>query len=740
MPCLYALNDISAIDWQMVYSETDMQNAFSLFHSKLVELYHKHFPKQKITYKYNNRKHWISQALKEGIKNKNKLYSKYNRIKYVANEIKYKTYRNKLNRILKVAERKYYSDMIDENKHNIKKTWQIIKNIVNKNVMRKYQSKFKLSDGSITCDKSIISEKFNEFFTGIGPSLAKKIPKQTLSPLNYLGNPIIQSFFLSEVTTNEIDKIIQSLKNGAAGHGDITAVNLKLVARSINQPLAYHCNLSFTQGVFSNELKLANVLPLYKSEDPYSFNNYRPVSLLCVLSKVFEKVMYDRLLEFLEIHKLLFAGQFGFRKQHSSYMTLTILMDKLISSLDKGEMVIGIFLDFSKAFDTVDREIQKLFHYGVRGCALDWFKSYLCGRKQYVIYNNVSSNTKIINCGVPQGSILGPLLFLIYINDLSKVCTYTTPILFADDTNIFLNGLDIKQMQNIINKELLNISNWLKANKLSLNVKKTHYMIFTRNRHIDTDITLSIDGEPIYEVQKTKFLGEIIDKKLTWKEHITLTAGKISRGIGMVIKARNYLNKSGLITIYYFFIYPYLTYCNHIWGCTYKTNLQRLVTLQNRIVRIISHAKARDSSHPLYTQLGIMKFSDLNTYLIARFMFRYAKASVPDSFGSLFQRNNEYHNHETRSADHFHIPVVTSDLGKTGIRFRGAIIWNAVLCNNVNTDVSEAVYAKFLQRLINENVLPWIDGRMIIMYLESTQPCNHHFEQICWSHNEYFTS
>ena len=195
----------------------------------------------------------------------------------------------------------------------------------------------------------------------------------------------------------------------------------------------------------------------------------------------------------------------------------------------------------------------------------------------------------MINCGVPQGSILGPLLFLIYINDLSKVCTYTTPILFADDTNIFLNGLDIKQMQNTINKELLNISNWLKANKLSLNVKKTHYMIFTRKKHTDTDIILSIDGEPIYEVQKTKFLGVIIDKKLTWKEHIALTAGKISWGIGMVIKARNYLNKSGLITIYYSFIYPYLTYCNHIWGCTYKTNLQRIVTLQNRIVRIISH-------------------------------------------------------------------------------------------------------------------------------------------------------
>ena len=467
-------NAVSAVDWQMIYSETDMQNAFSLFHSKLIELYCKHFPKQKITYKYNNRKPWLSEGLKEGIKKKNKLYLKYNRIRSVANEIQYKTYRNKLNSILKFAEKKCYSDLLDESKHNIKKTWQIIKNIINKNTTKKYHSKFKMNDGSITCDKSIISEKFNEFFTGIGPSLAKKIPKQSLSPLHYLGNPMAQSIFLTEVTANEINKIIQCLQNGAAGHDDITASSLKLVSVAINQPLAYLCNLSFTQGTFPQQLKLANVLPLYKADDPYSFNNYRPVSLLCVLSKVFEKVMYDRLLEFLENHKLLFSGQFGFRRLHSSYMALMILMDKLISSLDKGETVIGIFLDFSKAFDTVDHEIllQKLFHYGVRGCALDWFRSYLCGRKQYVTYNNISSNTRNINCGVPQGSILGPLLFLIYINDLSRVCKYTTPILFADDTNIFLNGVDLNQMETAINEELLNISKWLKANKLSLNVKK----------------------------------------------------------------------------------------------------------------------------------------------------------------------------------------------------------------------------------------------------------------------------
>ena len=182
-------------------------------------------------------------------------------------------------------------------------------------------------------------------------------------------------------------------------------------------------------------------------------------------------------------------------------------------------------------------------------------------------------------------------------------------------------------------------------------------------------------------------------KKLTRKEHIAFIAGKTSRGMGMVIKARNFLNKNGLTTVYYSFIYPYLIYCNHIWE--YRTNLQRLVILQNMIVRIISHAKARENSQPLHRQLGIIKCIDQNGYLVARFTFRCATARVPDSFVSLFHRNNEYHHHETRTVDHFHIPAVTSDLGKTGIRYRGAIIWNDALSNDISADVSEAVCQAF---------------------------------------------
>ena len=350
--------------------------------------------------------------------------------------------------------------------------------------------------------------------------------------------------------------------------------------------------------------------------------------------------MYNRLLEFLETYKILTNSQFGFRKSLSTYMALMTLMDRLITSLENNEHVIGIFLDFSKAFDTVDHAIllKKMSHYGIRGNALKWFESYLSNRKQYVTYNGISSVTKTVKCGVPQGSILGPLLFLIYINDLCSVCKHTFPILFADDTNLFTSGKEIKTLETNINNELSHISIWLKVNKLSLNIKKTHYMIFRKRKKDSLNVKLSIDGELINEVDKTKFLGVLIDNKLTWKQHIAYVSGKIARGIGMIIKARQYLNKQGLISLYYSFIYPYLTNCNHIWGSTYKTSLKRLITLQNKAVRIIAHARWRASCDPIYKHLNIMKSAHINTYLIGRFMFRISIGKVPESLTSLFKK------------------------------------------------------------------------------------------------------
>ena len=297
----------------------------------------------------------------------------------------------------------------------------------------------------------------------------------------------------------------------------------------------------------------------------------------------------------------------------------------------------AIPVEFINRLHTVDHDImlQKLCHYGIRGSALNWFSSYLSDRKQFVTYNDVSSSTKVISCGVPQGSILGPLLFLIYINDLCNICKLTTPILFADDTNLFSSGTDLDIMECIINEELTHVSERLKVNTLSLNIKKTQYMVFTKKKR-KSPIELKIVGHAIHEVCKTKFLGRFINNKLNWKDHISYISSKIAWGLGMIIKARNHLNENGLVNSYYSFIYPYLTYCNHIWGSTYKTNLQKLVILQNKVVRIISHVKSRISAEPLYDQLRIMQFLDINKYLIGRFMYKYHTGKVPNHICIIF--------------------------------------------------------------------------------------------------------
>ena len=290
----------------------------------------------------------------------------------------YKTYRNKLKHVLAKAEKDHYANLLVAHKSNMKKTWGILKDIINKNKANKVQSQFKLNDGSITSNKLIISEKFNDFHINIGPTLAYKIPKQSKIPESYLGSRIENSVLLAPVTLTEIDDTFKTLRRCAPGYDELTTDIISLSLPCINNPLLHIMNQSLLQGVFPNELKVANVIPLYKADDPMKFNNYRSVSLLNILSKIFEKAMYNILTDFLETQKLLMEKQFGFRKNHSTYMALMLLVDNLIKSLENGEYVLGVFLDFSKAFDTVDHAIllSQLYHYGIRGPALTWFQSW----------------------------------------------------------------------------------------------------------------------------------------------------------------------------------------------------------------------------------------------------------------------------------------------------------------------------------------------------------------------------
>ena len=226
--------------------------------------------------------------------------------------------------------------------------------------------------------------------------------------------------------------------------------------------------------------------------------------------------MYNKVITFLDRYNILYQNQFGFRQQHSSHHALITLVDKITKSLDHGDIVIGIFLDLKKAFNTVDHNIliKKLYYYGISGNILKWFESYLTDRKQYVYFKGKKSDIKKISYGVPQGSILGPLLFILYINDFASVSVKLFYVLFADNTNIFLNGKDINKLVEIIQSELFKLCNWLQMNKLTLNLPKTHFMVFHRAKRKLNNISISLNSVPIEQVNHTKFLGVVIDNKL----------------------------------------------------------------------------------------------------------------------------------------------------------------------------------------------------------------------------------
>ena len=494
------VHNLNAIDWNEVLPNSNAQLAFSTFHSLIKKEYDTNFPLIKVKRQYNNKKPWLTNCLRKSIRQK-KLDIKAKARPTLNNEITYKRYKNKLLKILKQAEKLHYQELFGKYRTNLKKTWQIIKVLINKQRSISLQKKFKFGDEIITNSQQIC-EKFNDFFINIGPNLNKDIPCQNKLAVDYV-EKIPESIFLNPVDENEVEAMINNLKESSPGWDAISPKLLKHILPSILKPMVRILNISLEEGVFPDEMKIARVLPLYKSDDPMIANHYRPVSILPAFSKLFEQTMYTRLLNFHMKHKLLYEYQFGLRHNHSVYMSLIILIDKIITSLNNGDYTIGLFLDFKKAFDTINHDIliNKLEMYGIGGTANKWIESYLTDRYQFEEYDRVSSSKKKIICGVPQGSILGPLSFFIYINDLAKILTKLFTLMFADDTRIFISGSDLYMMEKTLNDEMKKVDTWLKVNKLSLNISKTQFMLFKGNKTAHYYPKISVDSKYITQVK-----------------------------------------------------------------------------------------------------------------------------------------------------------------------------------------------------------------------------------------------
>jgi hypothetical protein len=335
-------------DWSVVLNDCNGPNSFQTFYDKFTVLYDKSFPMKPTTTTYRNRKPWLSEGIKKSIKIKNRLYTIQAKRPTTENVRQYKKYKCDINRLMRIAERKHYNDLLQENQRNTRKLWGIIKEVINKKKQRICPSQFKFGD-KMEENKEIIANKFNNYFSNIGKDLAKQIPTSNTDPLSYVLQSNPNSIFIESVLENEVEKILHNLKNASAGYDSIHSKVVKATYKEYLAPLTHVLNLSITQGFFPNPMKIAKVIPLYKASDPTLISNYRPVSVLPLFSKVLERLMYNRLISFINRNKILYNYQFGFRAGHSTNMALTVLVDKILSAIDQGDFMIGVFLDFKKS-------------------------------------------------------------------------------------------------------------------------------------------------------------------------------------------------------------------------------------------------------------------------------------------------------------------------------------------------------------------------------------------------------
>ena len=669
-------NDLFDVCWDLVFNTNNVRVAYSNFILIFKSLFLKHCPliERTVTGRHIN-KQYITAEIKQLIKRKNKLaklYAKYP----ITYENTYKDFRNKLTSEIRNSKRKYYEEKLTESNNNPSKTWKTINHLLRRKCNNKVQTEFVI-DNNLVNNKESIANNFNKHFSEIGMKLANQLPDPQIDFHEYLGDRNQLNFTFDIITEDEITEIIKDIGNCSPGHDELSMRVLRFVVDAVITPLTHICNLSLMSGVMPDDLKIAKIVPIYKSKEKNNMNNYRPISILPTIAKIIEKVVCSQFTCFIDNCNMLTSYQHGFRAGRSTETALSTFVNSVLDGFGSSEITIGVFLDFSKAFDTVDHDIllAKLEHWGVRGVQLRWFESYLTNRKIRVRYNEFDSSMRSLNCSVPQGSSLGPLLFLIYINDIVYSSNKLQFLLYADDSVIFLRGKNATEIINTLNFELSHIKNWLISNRLTLNTDKSHYISFSSQPIIGPQLPLKIDDKIIINLYETKFLGVTLNHNLKWNKHIRQLTLKVNKLSAILYLTRNVINRKTLRQIYLSLIYPLLMYCNSLWGNTYTSALKPLVTSHKRIIRTITFSSRYTHSAPLFKELGIFNLNEINTYCAAIYVFK--------SIHNLMFSNDNYifavdiHCRNMRDPLRLRVPRFTATQRQQSIMYHGATIWNS---------------------------------------------------------------
>ena len=698
--------------WNDIHSMNDNNRKWSSLITVIMEAHNKSCPVKDIKVPDTVKPllaNYMTEGLLESRKTLHKLSRKANKdpasiTDGISNMDRFNTFKKEYFKTRRKAKRKYFNEKFSELRHDCKSTWQLINSLIKRKSSNNIIDELIIDGVSITNTKKIC-DQFNNFFANVGTTEAKNIPTNDTDPMSFMRGLPPESMYLHPTDEDEIKKEAKKLnKKRSSGWDDIPSFLLLQCIEEIAPILAHCINDSFSTGNFAQCLKLALVIPLHKKKEKTNPTNYRPVSLLVAISKIIEKIIFKRIYNYMK--NKLTNEQFGFRPKHCTSDLMIYLMEKINEIINQDKFSMVLFFDLAKAFDTLDHTIlfRKLERYGIRGPPLDLIKSYLTNRSQKVVINNIFSSELPITIGVPQGSILGPLLFLIYINDINQAVSTAKLGLYADDTTAIIGAKEKNELITKSSTTLNELGNWFSCNKLSLSPTKCKYSMI--NKHLRTEINqtaLSIYGKNLTEIRANSettsnpFVGYQLSEKLDSKEHINHIQKKIRSGI-YALRQHQSLPEFSKKNMYFALIHSHIGYASVITTTAQKGTWKPIQKLQNQAIRIICNKPYNSPSDPLYKKLKILKVEDLLKNCLLSYAWKSFHSNNPTAIDELINKGSE------RSLN-----IIMKNYNSTTIRNMSPIFHMTRYWNDLPLEIkrSESINS-FLDKVKNLAHLPHI--------------------------------